>query len=204
MKDKKHLTENTYQITIVVHCEKYYKESEKVKMVYSVGQKVENFAHHQECVQFDIDDNGATMLVFFDRPTRNEIEQFKADKNFEIRFIELHNVIMVTAKIGNLNWVDAPYNAHLSINLEKFSLPNEGNGLALTLILVDAHSGKIESIRLMGLSTNFTRKLFGAAMEQKMEKFDKSDYNENIRDIYAKYNTDEIVKMSSDYCKIRM
>ncbi len=172
-------------------------------MMYSVGQVVKNFISHPECVQFDIDDSGAIMLVFFDRPTQNEIDQFKADKNFEIRFIELSDVIMITAKIGNLNWIDAPYNAHLSKNLSKFTLPNEEEGLALTLILVDAHSGEIKSIRLMGLSTNFTRKLFGSAMEQKINEFDKNKYDEKIRSIYAKYNTGTIVKMSNTYCKIR-
>lgn len=172
-------------------------------MLYSVGQVVNDFIYHPECVKFDIDDGGATMLVFFDRPTQDEVEQFKTDKNFEIRFAELNDVIMITAKMGNLNWVDAPYNAHLSKNLTKFTLPNEGQGLALTLILVDARSGEIKSIRLMGLSTNFTQKLFGAAMEQKMKSFDKDKYDEKIRSIYAKYDTDVIVKMSNSYCKIR-
>lgn len=172
-------------------------------MLYNVGQVVNGFIYHPECVKFDIDDSGATMLVFFDRPTQDEVNQFKADKNFEIRFAELNDVIMITTKIGNLNWMDAPYNANLSKNLSKFILPNEGSGLGLTLILVDAHSGEIKSIRLIGLSTNFTRKLFGAAMEQKMNSFDKDKYDEKIRSIYAKYDTNAIVKMSNIYCKIR-
>ena len=172
-------------------------------MVYSVGQVVNNFMFHPECVQFDIDDAGATMLVFFDRPTQSEIDQFKSDKNFEIRFTELSDVIMVTAKIGNLNWVDAPYNAHLSKNLSKFTLPKEGEGLALTLILVDAHSGEIKSIRLMGLSTKFSQRLFGAAMEQRVKEFNQKEYDEKINSIYQKYDTNAIVKMSSVYCKIR-
>lgn len=32
---------------------------------YGVGQVVENFKYHSEEVQFDIADDGATMLVFF-------------------------------------------------------------------------------------------------------------------------------------------
>lgn len=172
-------------------------------MLYSVGQKVEKFMYHQEGIHFDIDDSGATMLVFFDRPTQNEVDQFKTNKSFEIRFAELSDIIMITVKIGDLNWMDAPYSAHLSKNLSRFTLPNEGAGLALTLILVDAHSGEIKSIRLMGLSTNFTRKLFGTAMEQKTKSFDIDEYYQNIRSVYAKYNTKQIVKMSNTYCKIR-
>lgn len=32
---------------------------------YEVGQCIENFKNHEEGVQFDISDDGATMLVFF-------------------------------------------------------------------------------------------------------------------------------------------
>lgn len=34
---------------------------------YGVGQVVENFKYHSEEVQFDIADDGATMLVFFSK-----------------------------------------------------------------------------------------------------------------------------------------
>ena len=169
---------------------------------YEVGQIVENFRGHQECVKFDIADDGAVMLVFFAKPNQKEIDQFKSGKNFEIRYTELYDVIMMTAKIGSLNWMDAPYTPHLSRNLTRFTLPQEGQGLSLTLILVDAVSGKIEHIRLLGLSEKFTKKLFGAIMKQKMKEFDETEYNMNLNRIYSSYSTPQIVKMSRDYCKI--
>ena len=169
---------------------------------FEVGQVIEKFKNHQECVQFDISDAGATMLVFFENPVQEEIEQFKAGKNFEIRFTELQGVIMITAKIGNLNWMDAPYNPHLSKKLSKFELPNENQGLGITLVLVDAMTGEIKNIRLLGLSEKFTKQLFGIAMEQKMEDFDMIEYNKSINRIYSMYSTEEIVKISKNYCKI--
>lgn len=39
-------------------------------------------------MSFNLSDDGATMIVFFNRPTSDEIEQFKAEKSFEIRFVE--------------------------------------------------------------------------------------------------------------------
>lgn len=169
---------------------------------YKAGEMIENFRHHQEGVQFDLSDEGATMLVFFKNPTEDEIEQFKAGKNFEIRFTELYGVIMITVKVGNLNWMDAPYTPHLSKNLTKFTLPQNNEGLALTLVLVDALSGKIENIRLLGLSQKFTQKLFGIVMEQKIESFDNQEYAKKLNKIYSSYATNQIVKMSNDYCKI--
>lgn len=169
---------------------------------YEIGQVVEIFKYHQEGVQFDISDDGATLLVFFQNPTQEEINQFESGKSFEIRFTELYNVIMITVKIGNLNWMDAPYTSHLSKNLTSFTLPNENQGLGLTLIFVDAATGEIKHIRLLGLSERFTKKLFGVVMEQKMEEFDKVEYNNTLNRIYSTYSTNQIVKMSRDYCKL--
>lgn len=169
---------------------------------YEIGQIIEKFKYHDEGVSFDITDDGATMIVFFGSPTTGEIEQFKSGKNFEIRFIELYDVIMITVKIGNLNWMDAPYSPHLSKNLTKFQLPNEKQGLGLTLILIDAITGEIKNIRLLGLSERFTRRLFGTALEQKMKDFNQFDYSNSINKIFSRYSTDEIVKLSKDFCKM--
>lgn len=169
---------------------------------YEVGQVVEGFKYHSENAYFDIDDSGATMLVFFKNPTAEETEQFKSGKNFEIRFTELYGVIMITVKIGNLNWMDAPYTPHLSKNLTKFELPSENQGLGLTLILVDAITGEIKSIRLLGLSEKFTKRLFGIIMEHKVKPFNKEEYHNSLNKVYAVYQTNQIVKLSRDYCKI--
>lgn len=170
---------------------------------YEVGQIIPSFKNHAECIQFDITNNGITMLVFFNNPTENEIKQFMTEKNFEIRFVELSNVIVVTAKIGSLNWVDAPYNSNLSINLTEFILPNEGEGVVLTLMLIDSSIGKIKIIRTMSLSNNFTKELFKAAIKQRQKEFNILEYNRNINAIYSKYTTNQIVNMSDCYCRIQ-
>lgn len=169
---------------------------------YEVGQVVENFKHHAEGTQFDLSDDGATMIVFFNQPTNDEIEQFKEGKNFEIRFVELKDVIIITSKIGNLNWMDAPYTPHLSKNLTKFQFPNEKEGLGLTLMLVDAATGTIKHMKMLGLSARFTKRLFGSVMELKMKEFNLAEYNRSVDMIFNTYETKQIIKMSRDYCKI--
>lgn len=169
---------------------------------YEVGQVIDKFISHQEGAFFDVSDEGAKLIVFFKNPTIEEKEQFKSGHRFEIRFTELYGVIMMTFKIGNLSWMDAPYSPHLSKNLTKFTFPNENQGLGLTLIFVDAVTGEIKSMRLMGLSTNFTKKFFGLLMEQKTKEFNVAEYNNSLNKIYSIYPTNKIVKMSSNYCKI--
>lgn len=169
---------------------------------YEVGQIIPAFMGHAENVYFNMDNGGATMFVFFQSPTMKEIKQFKSGKEFQIRFVELYDVIMLMAKIGDLDWMDAPYTPHLSPDLTQFAIPTEGRGLGLTLILVDATTGQIKSIRLLGLSENFTRKLLGTVIKNAEKPFNINSYNMNIAKIYFQYPAKKLVKMSNDYCKI--
>ena len=145
---------------------------------YEVGQIIPAFMGHAENVYFNMDNGGATMFVFFQSPTMKEIEQFKSGKEFQIRFVELYD------------------------DLTQFAIPTEGQGLGLTLILVDATTGQIKSIRLLGLSENFTRKLLGTVIKNAEKPFNINSYNMNIAKIYSQYPTKKLVKMSNDYCKI--
>lgn len=167
-----------------------------------VGAVSPEFRIHENWTFFDITDGGAVLIVLFRSPDANEIAQFQSGKPFEIRFTELNDVIMVTTKIGNLDWVDAPYNANLSPNLNKFELPNEGQGLGLTVIFADSDTGEVKNIRLLGLSTNFTRKLFGCVMENKTKPFSQANYYAKVDALMKKYTTRDIVKLSRDYFKI--
>ena len=169
---------------------------------YEVGQIVSEFANHQEGALFDMSDSGAELYVFFRKPTSDEVEQFKSGQRFEIRFTEIHGVIMLLFKIGTLNWMDAPYSPHLSKNLTEFVLPEGEQGLSLTLTLADAATGEVKAIRLIGLSNNFTKKFFGTVMDQKLKDFNAKEYNIALNKIYSLYPTNKLVKMSNTYCKL--
>lgn len=169
---------------------------------FEKGQIIEEFKNHEQGIQFNIADNGATILVFFDEPTDEEVQQFKAGNDFEIRALEMYDVIMLTVKIGNLNWMDAPYNIHLSKNLTTLQPINHNKGLGLTLVLIDASTGEIKHIRLMTLSERFSKELFRMVRTQKEKIFNKQVYAMNINYIFGSYSTRELVKMSSVYCRL--
>lgn len=166
---------------------------------YEVGKVIPEYIGHAEETRFDIADSGAIFIAFFDSPTIGEVEQFS--RRFEIRYTAIYDVIMVAAKIGNLDWMDAPYSPHLSRALTSFNFPSDSQGLALNLMLVDSKTGILKSLRLLGLSSKFTRSLFGDVMESKMREFDEKEYQELLSKIFSRYKTSDIVKMSKNYCK---
>lgn len=166
-----------------------------MEYVAAVGQVVEQFKNHPEGIIFDIDDNGAKLRAFFNSPAPSEIEQFNAGKKFDIRFVELYDVIMLSIKIGNLPWMDAPYTPHLSKNLTEFDVLEEGQSLALTIMLIDAVTGEIKHLRHIGLPEKFSRKLLAAVKVQKGKNFDKAEYAKAINRIYSLYSRRQIARM---------
>lgn len=169
---------------------------------YNVGEIIENFRGHSEGTQFELSDDGAQMLVFFHTPTENEIAQFKSGKSFEIRFVQFQNVTMLLTKIGNLNWMDAPYNQHLSEHLSKIEFPDKNQGLSLLLILVDTSTGELKHMRFIGLSTKFSKTLLNSILNDAKEPWKPEEYYNNINEIFVKYTTKDLVKCSNEYYRI--
>ena len=75
-----------------------------------------------------------------------------------------------------MSWMDAPYNVHLSRNLNRLEMPADGQGLAMTVHLYDTQTGRLLHNRLLSLSTEISRKLVKMAMEQKEKPFDRQLY----------------------------
>lgn len=169
--------------------------------MYKVGELYPGYQQRPEGTVFDLRDDGAIFIVLFNKPTNDEIKQFQSDSNFEIRFTEIYDEIVLTAKIGSLNWMDTFYNPHLSLNLTKLQEPQDGQGLGLTLMLLDAVDGKIMSMRLLGLSENFTHKFLKSVSGIREKSFDVDKHNQNISTILKRYPTKELVKRCTTYCK---
>ena len=172
-------------------------------MIYKVGEIIPNAKGHPEGCIFDIDDSGARLVVYFYEPTTDEIEQFGSGHRFELRYVKLYNVIMILTKIGNLDWMDAPYNPNLSKNLTHVDSVSGSSGLSLTLLLVDSSTGILKHFRLIGLSTKFTNDLFKEVKIEKNNNFDVTQYGGFISQIFNQYTSKELVKLSSSYFKLK-
>lgn len=150
-----------------------------------------------EGVMFDVDDCGIYVKVRFNSPTSKELKQFDSGKPFRMKLLEFRNIIFPLFKFGNLNWMDAPYSVHLSRNLTHLEVPEEGMGMKMTIVLFDTRTGMLCKCRMIGLSTDMTKKLIEMIQEQKEKPFNKSDYDRNLRGIYATYPTKKLVDMAT-------
>lgn len=143
---------------------------------------------------FDVSDGGATLIVYLNRPTNHEVSEFKKGK-LKMGYYLYKNVIMLLVKVGDMPWMDAPYSVHLSKHITNLNDVGESQGLATTIMLVDAQNGEIKTIRVVGMNHRLTKGLFEAIRRQESISFE--NYDENIRYLYRTYSTKELLKRAS-------
>lgn len=162
---------------------------------YEVGEKYPELIG-PEGPLFDLSDAGGIMAIKFDRPTKKEINQFKTGK-YKFKFALHNGVVWVLFKAGNLNWMDTPYHAKLSLQLSHFEEPEEGEGLGINVIFLDASNGLIHAIRLVSLTTAQTRWLREQTLRQKAEDdFNVTGYNIKISATMAMMDTEDLLKIA--------
>lgn len=152
---------------------------------------------------FDFDKGGAVLICNFDRPTAEEISNYHQDRPFEARFVRLEGVLFMLFKFGTLPWIDAPYDLRLT-KLATWPEPEFGEGYGLTVILQDQKTAIVKELRLIGLGTQFSRDLRAEILSvDATEPLIKPVYDAKISEIYRKYTTNQMVKMSSHYYRIK-
>ena len=167
-----------------------------------VGKPFPVMAGRGEGVIFNIDDAGAMLIYNFRRPTEKEIAAVKQDQPFEIRFLELDGIIWILSKCGSLEWTDAPYNPRTSQlgNLPSFG---ENQGLGLTLMMTDANTAIIKSLRMIGLGTKFSKALIEATANQRAMPMDDYEVAASINNTMNRYSTSQLCQMAQYYFKLK-
>lgn len=165
-----------------------------------VGQLFEpGRTHYDEGVKFEFTQGGPILLIFFDRPTEKEVESIRSGK-FIMKFYDTDNIIFMLFKFRSLNWIDAPYNIHLSPSFT-FEPMSETQGFGLQIYLVDAATGILKVIRYIGLGHEFSIRLRDAILSQKSRPFDEGIYNFKINDIYKRYRPEDLAEFARWYYK---
>lgn len=187
---------------IIMMREEKKKEEQMVMMSSEVGKTYQSAFGHPDGVYFDVDDCGITLDIYFSNATKHEIEQIGAGNAFEMKLTQLRGIIFPLFKFGDLNWVDAPYNVHLSRGLTRLAVPEDGVGFSMLVRLFDPTTGKLCCTRLISLSTEMSRKLIDMIAEQKKEQFNRMNYDNRIKSIFDAYTTKKMVKMA--VCSYKM
>jgi hypothetical protein len=169
---------------------------------YEVGQLFQpNITRYKEETRFDFIQDGAVLMLFYNRPDPQEIEDVRSGR-FEIGFCEKNGIMFMLFRFGSGPYMDAPYTAHLSKPFT-FEDPEPGMGYGLTVYLVDATTGILYAIRYVGLSRDFSNRFRRAVERQKKTSFNRTEYDLKLSNIYRNYSTKDLLKYADAWCKIK-
>lgn len=164
--------------------------------VMYVGKKLEQFKVYGDYVMLDIKDDGIHVYVFFKDITEHELSQFKSEKPYEICLTMIDDVIFFMMKFGSLNWMDFPYNVHLSRLTGGNLLPitNDNQRYTVYLCVGDSTTGKIMHLREITLE-NRESKILHKLIEVQRENtiLIRPFYDEVIENIYRHLTTKEML-----------
>lgn len=164
---------------------------------YEVGKQYGFAAGHEEGCYFDLADAGGTIAVYMDRPTEQEIKAMRPDQPIKMAVVPFKHLAMMLLKFEDQSWMDAPYTVHLSRQLTQLPDVADGDGLLIMIYLFDTSDGHLVSMRQLSLSTDLSRAVIKVAREQREALFDELAYAEELRKVYSKYQTRDLVRMAS-------
>lgn len=168
-----------------------------------VGGTFPLIAGREEGVIFETDASGFLLIYNLNSPTDKEIAAMKSEQPFEIRSVSFGGICWVLSKCGNLAWTDAPYTPHLSAGAKDLQRPNTGLGIALTLLMVDAATNIVKSIRLIGLGERFSLGIYNDIQELLSQPFEREQYFRSVKIAQIAHTTKELVQLASNRYKLR-
>lgn len=152
----------------------------------------------QEGAYLEYTESGPMLLLAVGNPSAKEVE---AARGGPLRFALYETDVLLWFLYhieGFGSWSDCPFSIRLYDGQGKrFDWSEEiveGTGLALSIVLVDAHTGIVKTLRLVALPTVFSREFRVAILRQLERPFSAEAYYRHIDQTYRMYSTDALVQ----------
>ena len=169
--------------------------------MFAVGKPAPWLNLSKEGAYFDLDGSGFLLVYNYNSPTPGEIAAFQAGTACEFRFVRVGGVLFVLSKLGSLPWNDSPFALQLARNPSLPDVP-EGKGYAVTMVLLDNKTQIVRGLRLVGLGTQFSKKLRAEMLEDVGKPMLQEEYFARVAAVQSMYTTSALVSFASDRCKI--
>lgn len=151
---------------------------------------------------------GFILYAFLNSPSVEEVAQFQTDVELEVCYKTVYDVCFFTFRFGDMPWADCPFAPALYKEAGReavFDDIPEGQGLAVTILLIDSSCGELKTIRVVALSHDFSVKWQTWAIEANKRPLTKAEYSSLINVVYMNHSTEgiaECAKQDGNSCII--
>ena len=138
---------------------------------------------------FNYDARGCHLLLSYKHPLKPEIDSFSDTARFALLY--KYGTIILTFKLGDLPWQDAPYSYWLNPQEARpdpvADLNRPENRLFLHCFLINAATGILEDMRVLTFSPEFTTQLLECVKEQAEIPSTPEQHSDAVARIYSQY-----------------
>ena len=168
-------------------------------IVRSSYGKLPQYAGSKTELHWEMDGHCALAVI---TANDEQCEKLKDMKNFGFCFVSLEGAIIFGIKeerleqINTGGWMAAPFFPHtVSGTFEEFP---EGDGMPLTIMLVNSTDGQIVKIHTMNLGNEFSNAIIQAVQKILEKPFDMLKYKMSLYDLVDMYPSDELLAENAE------
>lgn len=165
---------------------------------FVVGNTIPGQAGKPDANIFDLADYGSFLFIRLKEPTFFEMSQFQRPAK-RIRITCLPNTLWMTFKFGELEWGEAPYSPHLSMQAH---LPQtiQAACSSLTIAVVDSLDGRLVYCERLKYDEAFSAALKTGVMQLLLQDFNREEYFLFLDAVKTRYSTREIAEKAIAEC----
>lgn len=170
------------------------------------GLLIPNKTFWQEGTFLEYTESGPILIFALNNLTETEIEGAKKGQ-IELAIYASDPVLWFLHKIKGLeDWSDTPFSIRLyddkGITFDWSEPIEEGKGVGLQIVLVDAATGVIKALRLIGMPTKFSKEFRQAILGQLEVPFSKEEYDSAIQYVYRNLRTKDLLARANYKYKV--
>lgn len=155
---------------------------------YQVGEKYDKVMKTDGAV-FEMYDQNGVISISVTNLTEDEIFALGVGQ-LDIYLSVIEGIIFVVAEFKDKFIFDMPFNYGL---YEKFELENPAPyGFTVSVIAVEGIDNTIKAMRVVGLDSEFSQKLYMFTEKQWRNRI--QNYDERLQSVYARYTSKDILK----------
>lgn len=165
-------------------------ENNPQETLLTVGKIYPEWQTKQDGFRLEWGDAGFILCAMLNGISAEEKEQFAPQKKLTVRYTVIGDVCYFTFMFGDMPWADCPFSPALYRNLGKnttFPDIEDGQGLALTVLLIDTGTGELCRVRLIGLGHDFSVQWQEWAKKAAEKPLSFEEYSRQIDETYREY-----------------
>lgn len=153
-------------------------------------------------VRLDYSESGPQLSIMLGDMSKSEINKIRSGA-MDLALFERDGILFLLVNIpGALDWSDAPL--HLGLYRTRPAMPDkieDGMGLGLTVLGIEASTGMVNVIRFVGLGTDISKAMVSILTAQ--GDTSQAEHTKKINAIYRQYDCGRMVKMATQRWKVK-